>query len=258
MEEDIKVVNLTPQTISDYGVCGYKDVEKHVELRNKINWYKEYYPKGLRINAIISKTGGYQGMIEYIPGEFAHRPVSAKNYLFIHCLFVGFKNEFKGKGLATMLINDCIEQAKQNGFDGVATVTRKGSFMAKKQIYEKLGFTLVDKAQPDFELMVKKFEEKSKNPNFIKIEENLKKYQNGLFVFRSSQCPYTEKNVNAILQSAKQKYNITPNLVNLKTHIDAQNTPSPFGTFCIVYNGKVLTHSPISNTRFENIMEEIK
>ena len=38
---DIEIIDLTPENISDYGVCGYKDVEKHLELRRKIDWFKE-------------------------------------------------------------------------------------------------------------------------------------------------------------------------------------------------------------------------
>ncbi len=61
--DDIKIIDLTPENIEDYGVFGYKDVQKHVELRRKIQWFKEYYPKGLRIKALVSETGGYQGML---------------------------------------------------------------------------------------------------------------------------------------------------------------------------------------------------
>lgn len=97
-QPDTSIVDLTPETIADFGVCGYKDFEKHLELRRKITWFKEYYPKGLRIKALISKSGGYQGMLEYIPGECAYRPVQADGYMFIHCIFVGFKGEFKVRG----------------------------------------------------------------------------------------------------------------------------------------------------------------
>lgn len=45
---DIEIIDLNPENIADYGVCGYKDLKKHLELRRKIDWFKEYYPKGLR------------------------------------------------------------------------------------------------------------------------------------------------------------------------------------------------------------------
>lgn len=96
-----------------------------MELKRKIEWFKEYYPKGLRIKVVVSKKGGYQGMMEYIPGEYAHRPVDAGGYLFIHCIFVGFRKEFKGKGLASLLLDECIKEAKDKEMLGVAVITRK-------------------------------------------------------------------------------------------------------------------------------------
>jgi N-acetylglutamate synthase-like GNAT family acetyltransferase len=254
---DVEIIDLTPDNIADYGVCGYKDVKKHLELRKKIEWFKQYYPKGLRIKVILSKKGGYQGMLEYIPGEYAHRPVDAEEYMFIHCIFVGFKNEFKGKGYASKLINECIKDAKKNNMSGVAAVTRKGPFMANKEIFFKNGFQIVDSVKPDFDLLVKKFDKNSKNPKFkSNMNVFLKKYQKGLYVIRSPQCPYTEKNVNAIIESARNKFNLKPSLVDLKDSNAAQETPCAFGTFCIIYNGEIISHHPISNTRFESIMKK--
>jgi len=88
--------------------------------------------------------------------------------------------------------------------------------------------------------------------------DNLKKYQNGLYIIRSPQCPYTEKNVNAIFKSAKNKFNLKVNLVDLMDSDAAQNTPCAFGTFCIIYNSEIIAYHPISNTRFENIMKKKK
>jgi ribosomal protein S18 acetylase RimI-like enzyme len=249
---DIKIIDLTPENIADYGVCGYKDVQKHLELRNKIKWFGEYYPKGLRIKIIFSQTGGYQGMIEYVPGEYAHRPVDAKGYLFIHCVFVGFKKEFKGKGYASLLIDECIKEAKEKKMSGVSVVTRKGSFMADSSIFLKKGFQIADIAKPDFELLVKKFDESSKDPKFKLADPAI--YCEGLTILRSFQCPYTEKNVKSILETAKKKFHLKTTLIDVSDPVSAQNSPSPFGTFCMIYNGKIISHHPISNTRFENIM----
>jgi len=35
----------------------------------------------------------------------------------------------------------------------------------------------------------------------------------------------------------------------------SQQSPCAFETFCIIFKGKILSHHPISNTRFENIMK---
>jgi len=254
---DTQIIDITPENITEYGVCGYKDVEKHLELRKKIEWFKEYYPKGLRIKVLFSEKGSYQGMLEYIPGKYAHRPVDAEGYMFIHCIFVGFKNEFKGKGYASSLIDECIKNAKNENMLGVAVVTRKGPFMAHNDIFLKKGFQTVDSAKPDFDLLVKKFDLNLKDPKFKSdMINNLEKHNKGLTVIRSAQCPYTEKNVNAIMESAKTKFNLKANLIDLKDSNAVQNTPCAFGTFCIIYNGEIISHHPISNTRFENIMKK--
>jgi GNAT superfamily N-acetyltransferase len=253
--EDVEIIDLNPDTITDYGVCGYKDAAKHLELRNKIAWFKEYYPKGLRIKAIMAKEGGYQGMLEYIPGKYAHRPVQAGGYLFIHCVFVGFKNIYKGKGYATELIQACIQEAREHRQPGVAVVTRAGAFMADKDIFLKLGFQVVDSAKPDFELLALKFDPNTPSPQFKgEVINNAEAYPQGLTVLRSFQCPYTEKNLKAILESAEKDFGLKAELIDLADAKAAQNCPSAFGSFCLIYNGDILSHHPISSTRFANIM----
>jgi hypothetical protein len=253
--KEIQIIDITPENITQYGVCGYKDINKHLELQRKVDWVKMYYNKGLRIKALISKSGGYQGMLEYIPGEYAHRPVNAKGYMFIHCVFVGFKKEFKGKGYATILLDDCIKESKKEKMNGIAVITRNGSFMAKKNIFIKKGFSIIDNMKPDFELLVLKFNKKSYDPKFI--NNSLDKYSNGLTIMRSPQCPYSVKNVDAIIQTAK-KLNLNPTLIEMNDSESVQNSPCAFGSFCIINDGNILSHHPISNTRFENIMNTEK
>lgn len=250
---DTTIIDLTPDNIADWGVCGYKDVAKHLELQRKIAWFKQYYPLGLRIKALVSKSGGYQGMLEYIPGKYAHRPVSAEGYMFIHCIFVGFKSEFKGKGHASRMLDLVIAEAKDAGMKGVAVVTRKGSFMAKKDLFIKKGFHIVDLAKPDFELLAVKFCVDVEDPKF-KVASTAG-YNEGLTVIRSPQCPYSVKNVDAILETAKTM-GLKTKLLDFDTAESAQQSPCAFGTFCIIKDGEILSHHPISNTRFENIMKK--
>ncbi len=255
--DPIEVIDLNPDNIADYGVCGYKDLKKHKELRKKIEWFKEYYPRGLRIKIVMSKKGGYQGMLEYIPGEYAHRPVEAEGYLFIHCIFVGFRKEFKGQGVVSRLLDECIQESQDKGMRGVAVVTRKGPFMVGNDIFLNKGFEVVDSAKPDFNLMVKKFDEKSPDPHFrADMEESLKEYPDGLTILRSVQCPYTEKNVKGIIELAQNKYKLKTKLIDLNDAGAVQNSPCAFGSFCLIYDGEILSYHPISKTRFENIMKK--
>jgi hypothetical protein len=252
---EIEIIDLTPGNISDYGVCGYKAIEKHEGLRNKIDWFKKYYKKGLRIKALVSQEGECQGTIEYLPGKYAHRPVDADRYMFIQCVFSGYQKEFKGKGYGSRLIDECLKDARIGRFQGVAVVTRKGPFMVHNSIFLKKGFRIVEAMDPDFELLALKFEEGAEDPKFRKIAVNEEKYGKGLTILRSAQCPYSVKNVDAILETAKKKMKMRAELIDLKNAISVQNVPCGFGTFCIIHDGEIVSHHPISRTRFENIMK---
>jgi GNAT superfamily N-acetyltransferase len=255
--ERIEIIDTNADNILEYGVCGYKNI-KRAGYPEKVEWLKDRFPEGMKIKTLYSAEDGTQGMIEYIPGEYCWRPVEASGYMFIHCIFVGFKRAYKGKGYGSLLVNECLKDAGKENMRGVAVVTRKGSFMAGKELFVKNGFEVVDKASPDFELLVKKLNKKLAYPKFKgDWGKRLSQYGKGLTIIRADQCPYSVKNVREISETVEKIYSIKPNIIELKNCQEAQNSPCPFGTFCIVYNGKVVAETPISNTRFKNIMNKI-
>jgi len=254
--ENIELIDVNGENIHQYGICGYKSM-KRPGYPEKIAWLNQRFQEGLKIKMIVSPKDGAQGMIEYIPGQFCWRPVNAANYMFIHCLFVVFKKEYKGKGYASQLLNTCINDAKTQKMAGVAIVTRKSSFMVGKELFLKHHFQVVDHAEPDFDLLALPFASQTPPPQFRNQGQNLDKYGKGLTILRADQCPYTVKNVNEILDTTKKQFNLTPQLIQLKDYRQAQDSPCAFGSFCIIYNGKIVAHHPISNTRFINIMKQI-
>jgi len=130
--------------------------------------------------------------------------------------------------------------------------------MVGKEIFLKKDFEIVDTAPPDFELLVFKFKKNASLPKF-KDDWNIKltKYKKGLTIIRADQCPYTKKNVNEIVETSKKVFGITPKIVEHKNYKEAQECPCAFGSFCIIYNGEIISHHPISNGRFKNIMNTI-
>jgi hypothetical protein len=255
--DTVEIVDTNDENIRDYGICGYNNIKRPGYLE-KIEWLRDRYAEGMRIKTLYTREGGTQGMVEYIPGEYCWRPVDAEGYMFIHCIFVGFKREYKQKGYATMLLNECIEDAQRENMYGVAATTRKGAFMAGKELFVKNGFIVVDSADPDFELLVKKFDDSTPSPAFKGgWEARVAACGDGLTIIRADQCPYTVKNVREIMKAAQNSFGIQPRVVDLKSHEDAQQSPSPFGTFCVVYSGEVIAHHPISKTRFLNIMKKL-
>jgi GNAT superfamily N-acetyltransferase len=253
----IEIVDTNAENILNYGICGYINVKRPGFLE-KVEWLKERFSEGMRVKTLYSQKDGTQGMIEYIPGEYCWRPVDAEGYMFIHCIFVGFKRDYKNKGYATLLLNECVEDAKKAHTYGVAATTRKGAFMAGKELFVKNGFSVVDTAPPDFELVVKKFTQDAPDPRFKgDWKARLNQYKSGLTILRADQCPYTVKNVREIVKTAQETFGIEPKIATQKNHLEAQKSPCPFGTFCIIFNGEVVAHHPISKTRFVNIMNTL-
>jgi len=253
----IEIIDTNSDNILKYGICGYKNI-KTAGYPEKVEWLKERFQEGLKIKTLCSDRDGTQGMIEYIPGEYCWRPVAASGYMFIHCIFSGFKRAYKGKGYGTLLLNECLKDAEKESMLGVAVVTRQGSFMVGKEFFVKHDFRIVDTAPPDFQLLVKKLDKTAPTPKFNgNWEERLTRYGKGLTIIRADQCPYSVKNVKEICETAQRTFGIRPTVVHLKNYEEAQNSPCPFGTFCIVYDGNVIADHPISNTRFSNIMKKI-
>ncbi len=252
----VEIINTNLDNILDFGICSYKNV-KHEGLRRKIAWLKDRFPEGMKIKTLYSDEDGTQGMIEYLPGEYGWRPVAANGYMLIHCIFVGFKRDYKGKGYGSRLVEECLTDAEKENMHGVAVVTRKGPFMAGKELFIKNGLEVVDTAPPDFELLVKKFRQSAPAPKFRGgWERRLNQYRNGLTIFQSAQCPYLAKCVPEIRETAEKVYGIEAKIIELGSCQDAQDSPCPFGTFAIVFNGKLIADHPISNGRFKNIMNK--
>jgi GNAT superfamily N-acetyltransferase len=253
--QGIEIVDTNAGNIGQYAICGYKNAKTPGYLE-KTGWVKDRFREGLKLKVLYSEKDKTQGMIEYLPGEYCWRPVEAKGYMFIHCIFVGFKSAYKGKGYGSLMLDECLQDARKAGMHGVAAVTRKGAFMAGKELFLKHGFEVVDKAAPDFELLVKRFRTSALRPKFKGgREESLRRYATGLTIIRADQCPYTVTNVGEIRETAEETYGIRPTVIDLRSCEEAQRSPNPFGTFCIIYQGKIVAEHPISNKRFMNIMD---
>lgn len=129
--------------------------------------------------------------------------------------------------------------------------------MVHDEIFIKLGFEIADEVEPDFHLLVKRFDTEAEKPRFMEdLYRDLKAYGKGLFILRSVQCPYTEKNVQEIVETAKVQFQIPVKVIDLEDAESVQASPCPFGSFCMVYNGEIISHHPISNGRFVNIMKK--
>ena len=255
MISEIQIIDTNADNICDYPLCGYKNI-KQEGYKRKTDWVKERFKEGMKVKILHSSGDGSVGMIEYVPGEHAWRAVEAEGYMLIHCLFI-MPKKLKGKGYGALLVDECLKDAKRKKMHGVAVVTRKGTWMASKELFLKNGFEVVDTAPPDFELLAKRFKKSAPSPKFKgDWERRLRKHDKGLTIIRSDQCPYVAKALREISETAQKTYGFKPRIVELKSSKQAQSAPSPFGVFSIILDGKLVADHPISNTRFVNIMKK--
>ena len=141
---------------------------------------------------------------------------------------------------------------------GVAFLARQKPWLANSDIFLKKGFKVVDTAPPDYELLVKKFNKSATNPKFKNNwDKKLKKYDKGLTIIRASQCPHTIRFADKIAEMARNTYKLKAQIVELKTYRQAQNAPTPYAVFAVIYNGRLLADHQISATRSKNIMNKI-
>lgn len=201
----------------------------------------------------VDGSGKQLGYIEYMPGETAWRPVIAPNYFFIQCIVI-FSNEIKNQGLGSQLIKECELDAMENNKSGICTMSSNGPWVAKSQLFEKNNFTLAD-SRERFNLLIKSFDDKAAVPKLIDWTKQQSQYKGWNLVY-AAQCPWHEKSVTDLLNSAKEN-SINLKVIKLETARQAQNAPSGFATFSLIYDGKLLADHYISKTRFENIIKQI-
>ncbi|MGC4048553.1 MAG: YoaP domain-containing protein [Paludibaculum sp.] len=248
------LVELDAANLESLPCCGVTN-ESHGGRCDKNKWVKTYLKKGLRAKVLMGADGRQCGYIEYLPGEYAWRGVEARGYLFIHCLWTHYKRNQR-QGYGGQMIQACIDDAAAAGMLGVAVVAREKPWLASSAVYLKYGFEVVDSAPPDYQLLVKKLKPEAANPRFkTGWADRLKKYSSGLTIIRSNQCSHIAKFADEIAQSAEQEYGLKPTIVQIQSHRDAQNAPTPYAVFAVIRDGVLLADHQISCTRFQNIME---
>ena len=245
------ICDITPENIQKETVFCIKNV-KSPGFKHKKNWFINRYQEGLRMHILKGFDGKMAGFIEYLPGNFAWRPVKAENFMFIHCLFV-YPNKYKNQGYGSALVKEAESAARKEGYSGLCTFTSKGSWMSDANLFMSLGFNAVAK-RGRFELYRKKWDSDTPDPEIRNWEEKQSRYQ-GWHLLYADQCPWHDKSVEALWNTA-QDFGIDLQLTRLETAAEAQQAPSGFGVFSLLHDGKLLEDHYISATRFKNILNK--
>jgi hypothetical protein len=245
----IKLVDVTAANIGEHpqAICFINP--RHEHFHHKLDWLGQQFGNGLKIK-LLYPAGGKRaaGFIEYVPGEHCWRGVNANGYMFIHCIWTHGK-ENQQRGLGASLIK--VVEAEAKGMLGVCVLTSDKSFMARKDIFLKLGYEVAAESGSD-QLLVKKF--KAGPLPVLHKSRAVTGTGKGLVIVYSRQCPWVARFVEEVKPILK-KMNLPLSVTELKTPAQAQNAPCLYGVFNLLYDGRVLADRYISMTRFLNILK---
>jgi len=246
---NVTLVRVGPENLAACGV-GSERNRRNPGYGRKVEWLRKRFDEGLRFLLLRDEREKPLGFLEYVPGEFAWRPVDAQGWLFVHCLWVFSAGQRIG-GLGSRLIRACVEEAGRAGSTGVAAMVSSGTWMAGQEVFLNNGFTKI--AERDrFELVVHRLREGTE-PRFRDIDYSVKR--RGLHIVYSDQCPLLSKSVNDLREMAAE-YGLKLRVTVLRSAHEAQNAPSYYGSFSLLWNGRLLSDHYVSKGRFRNILRK--
>ena len=227
--------------------CAISDKKGETCVHSKKAWMKERLEDGL-VFLKLDERG--KVFIEYIPAEKAWCPIDADGYYHINCFWVS--GQFKGKGHADRLLELCIGNAKEKGAKGLTVLSsgKKMPFLSDPKYLKYKGFKVADEAAPYFELLYLNFDEDDAGkPCFKACAKDGVIDQKGPVICYSNQCPHTDKYA-PLLQEVVKEQGVEIQLIKLDSTEAAQNAPTPFTTYSLFLDGKLVTNEILTEKRF--------
>ncbi len=248
-----EIINLTEDNINDEHICCAISDKKCIEGYNlKKDWLKKEFKNNFVFKRLDERAKVF---IEYGESEKAWAPIAAKNCLFIQCFWVS--GSYKNKGYGKSLLNMAIEDAKSQGKDAVLIIVgtkNKMHFMSDGKWLLKQGFVEIDKTQSGFSLLSYKISDNNLAAKFKKqVMIGQCDNKNGITVYYTNRCPFTDYHINYSLQESVSKRNLNLEIIYIKSLKEAQNSPAPSTIFSLFYNGNFITTdlSCCMDTRFD-------
>ncbi|MHB8065051.1 MAG: YoaP domain-containing protein, partial [Ruminiclostridium sp.] len=179
----------------------------------------------------------------------------ADEYMFIDCFWVS--GSFTGKGYATGLLNECINDTKKQGKKGIVTLSskKKMPFLSDPKFLKYKGFQVADTCAPYYELLYLPFEQAAEVPKFKESVKQGAIKEKGIVLYYSNHCPYNAKYV-PLLETISQERGVQFSAHKIEAKEQAQNAPAPFTTYSVFLEGKFITNEMFSDKKFINFLDE--
>lgn len=234
--------------------CAIADKKCTEGYQLKKDWLSKQFDEGYVFRRLDARAKVF---IEYCPAEKAWTPVLAPNYMMINCFWVS--GQYKGQGYAKQLLQSATDDARAQGMDGLVTVvgTKKFHFMSDTKWLIKQGFVDCQQTPSGFSLLVKKFRTDAPTPTFnASVMSGECQHKDGIVVYYSNRCPFTEYHITQSLTETAQKRNLALQVIKIETLEQAQTASSPATIFSLFYNGKFVTTdlSACMDSRFDKVV----
>lgn len=248
----MELIRITHDNLAQEHICCAISNPNDIQVVSKKAWLDARLDEGL-----VFLKGNVRGkcFIEYLPAEYAWTPIDADEYMFIDCLWVS--GQYKGHGYSNLLLNACIEDSRSKGKKGLAALSskKKLGFLSDPKYLRYKGFEVADTADPYFELFYLPFDENADRPRFRHSVQSPSLADKGFTLYYTSQCPFTARYV-PLLEKIAASRNAALRTVHIQTREEAQAAPTPFTTFSLFFDGRLITHEILSEKKFEKILED--
>lgn len=240
--KNIEIIPVDRTNVDRLGFYCYRSKKKTVGYQSKLDWLKQRFDEGLRVK-LLHIEGRLAGFIEYSTAETAWRVLKAPGYYVIHCLYT--MGRYQGKGYRTILLKDCMEEAKKLGKEGVAGVVGESTFLPDRDIFDKNGFQSADSCLGSFEILHQPLNG-SESPTFpMDWDQRRKSFGDGFQVIYAPQCPYNATYLE-VVEKVGEQYGIPTNVIELKDSQEIQaKAPTPVGVYSLLHDGEVILHHPV-------------
>ncbi|MED0668692.1 N-acetyltransferase [Aneurinibacillus aneurinilyticus] len=250
----MEYIQLTKNNIEHEHICCALGAKQYKQAVNeKKNWLTDRMDEGLVFYRLHERAKVF---IEYLPADKAWVPIDAPNYMYIDCLWVS--GRYKDNGHAKQLLDKCKEDAMNRGMDGIVHIVgkKKLPYLSDKRFFKHMGFEIVDQAEPYFQLVALKWNDRAVVPSFKQqVKDSLVK-EKGVVIYYTAQCPFAVGILEDLRKVANTK-GINFKTYKLTTREQAQNAPTIWTTFGLFYNGEFITHEIMSANKFEELLNKL-
>ena len=253
----MEYLTLTKDNIKDEHICcAFSDKKCAESYELKKQWLTAQFENDYVFHRLDERAKVF---IEYGPAEKAWVPLTAPNYTMIGCFWVSGK--FKGQGHGKALLNQVIEEAKNQGKSGLVAVvgTKKFHFMSDTKWLLCQGFEIIESIPSGFSLISMNFGSPDASPCFNESVQSGKCLDTkGIVAYYSNRCPYSEYHVKESLVETARNRKLPLKAIKLETMEQAQSCPSPATIFSLFLDGEFVTTdiSVCMDSRFDKIVGE--